>query len=268
MKSRFLGVLIGLLWCGLAARGQGDPAVESALTNWVATAQARVNLGQEDEKDYDDLLHKADDMFAAHKDLRVLLLKMQIYLDIVTNNGRFDQAIACIQQVKKDFPDTRQGRSADAIIDQITKDKIFSSLEPGVPMPDFSAQDSDGQALSLAAHKGKVLLLDFWATWCMPCMIEFPTIKSLYSDFHDKGLDIIGVDLDDDPGKFESFIKARGVTWPQYFEGQGWTNKLVAQYGISGIPATFLLDTNGVILGKNLKPQALSEAVAKALAAK
>ena len=102
----------------------------------------------------------------------------------------------------------------------------------------------------------------------MPCQMEFPNVKKVYETYHDKGLDIIGISLDDKDGKdkLSQFIKSNGVTWPQYYDGKGWDNDLVVKYGVHGIPATILVDADGKIIAKDLHGQGLQEAVAKALA--
>ena len=86
-----------------------------------------------------------------------------------------------------------------------------------------------------------------------------------YKKYHADGFEIIGVSLDEDRQKLEDFIKAKGMTWPQFFDGEGWENKLAAKYGITSIPATFLLNGEGKIIGRDLRGEALGIAVAKAL---
>ena len=98
----------------------------------------------------------------------MLILKMQLYAEILTNDDHYDKAIACAEQLKKDFPDPSMDRMIAGMKENAERDKTFSSLKPGVAMPDFNEKDASGQPLSLAAHKGKVVLVDFWATWCPP----------------------------------------------------------------------------------------------------
>jgi len=113
-----------------------------------------------------------------------------------------------------------------------------------------------------------VVLIDFWATWCGPCRAEMPNVLATYKKYHGRGFEIIGVSLDDDRQKVVNYIKNNGMTWPQYFDGQGWGNKLAVKYGIEAIPATYLLNGNGVIIGTDLRGDDLSQAVAEALAKK
>ena len=109
------------------------------------------------------------------------------------------------------------------------------------------------------------MLIEFWATWCPPCRAEIPNVVATYKKYHDQGFEIIGISLDEDRANFTEFIRAMGMTWPQFFDGQGWQNKLAVKYGVERTPATYLLDRNGKIIGKNLRGEALTAAVATAL---
>jgi thiol-disulfide isomerase/thioredoxin len=117
----------------------------------------------------------------------------------------------------------------------------------------------------VAQYKGKVVLVDFWATWCMPCRAELPNVIATYAKYHDLGFEIIGVSLDTDKDAMVKFTQENNMTWPQYFDGLKWQNKLVAQYGVEGIPFTILIDPQGNIIDKNVRGEALPVAVAKAL---
>ncbi len=138
----------------------------------------------------------------------------------------------------------------------------------GATFPDFAEQDLAGNPLAIANYKGKVVLVDFWATWCVPCVAELPNVLAVYEKYHAKGFEVIGISLDKDKTALTSFIQKKKMPWPQYFDGQGWNNKLAAKYGISSIPATYLLNGGGKILGQDLRGDALDAAIAKALAKK
>jgi thiol-disulfide isomerase/thioredoxin len=138
-------------------------------------------------------------------------------------------------------------------------------LAIGQRFPDFTESDLNGAPLSIAGAKGKVLLVDFWATWCGPCRGEMPNVIAAYQKYHSLGFDIIGVSLDEDLGALVSYTTAQGMPWPQYFDGKGWDNKLAGQYGVHSIPTSYLLDRNGIILGKGLRGRALDRAIYKAL---
>jgi thiol-disulfide isomerase/thioredoxin len=113
----------------------------------------------------------------------------------------------------------------------------------------FRGVDLEGRTWDLAAMKGKVTLIDFWATWCGPCVGEFPALKKLHAEFGPKGFQIVGVSLDGDDRKaFEAWLAKNGAGWPQLYDGKGWDTPLAQEFGVRGIPFTVLLDREGRIL--------------------
>jgi peroxiredoxin len=150
-------------------------------------------------------------------------------------------------------------------INDIAAAKIQAALQPGTEFPTFSVMDVAGKPLSLALYKGKVVLIDFWATWCLPCRAQIPHLSATYQKYHSQGFDIIGVSLDEGRQKMANFTKENNMTWPQYFDGQGWENELATKYAIRAIPMNYLLDSNGVIIAKDLRGEALTQAVEKAV---
>ena len=113
-----------------------------------------------------------------------------------------------------------------------------------------------------------MVLVDFWATWCGPCVDELPNVLAAYKKYHGQGFEIVGISLDEDQAKLTSFLKEQGMTWAQFFDGKGWENKLAVKYGVESIPATFLLDGEGTIIAKNLRGPALDAELARRLAQK
>jgi len=123
----------------------------------------------------------------------------------------------------------------------------------------------DGRAVDLATLKGKVVMVDFWATWCGPCVGEVPNVKAAYKRLHANGFEIVGISLDSEKDKLENFVKENDMAWPQYFDGQGWTNKISMRYGINSIPAMWLVDKQGKLRDMNGR-DGLEEKVQKLLA--
>jgi len=280
MRNKFLTAILGglLVFGGVTARADDDPAIESQMKDLVDKVRALAQDNKQDEKDYADLFKKFDDLVAANKDKKtdqvagILMLKASIYEQLLTNSDKTVKAIAAVEQIKTDFPNTRYGTNTEKIIasfkDAEAAEKVQAALVAGAPFPDFDEKDVNGQHLSVGDHKGKIVLIDFWATWCGPCRGEMPNVKKTYETYHDKGFDIIGISLDEDKGKLTDFTKENGMVWPQYFDGKGWENKLAGKYGVRSIPATILVDSDGKILGKNLRGEELTDAVAKAIASK
>ncbi len=212
-------------------------------------------------KEFDALLakyksNKSDDV------ANILLMKATLYGQVFDDAAKSKELMA---QLKAEFPDSKP---AQLIKRQEEAEKLQAKLTEGAAFPDFSEKDLDGKPLSIANYKGKVVLLDFWATWCGPCVAELPNVLETYEKHHAAGFEIIGISLDQEREKLTSFIEKKKMPWQQYFDGKGWENKLAETYGIQSIPATFLLNGEGKIIGKDLRGEALEAAVAKALPAK
>ena len=156
-------------------------------------------------------------------------------------------------------------RLGNAELARAYKLKVDPSLGwEGQVLPDFSSPvvDLKGNPISLAEYRGKVVLLDFWAVWCGPCLGEIPRIKAVYEKYHDKGFDVIGVSLDEDAAVLREFIKEKEIPWRQIFDGQKWAGHLVQQYGVRSIPAPFLIDREGKVISVKARGHLLSELVA------
>jgi thiol-disulfide isomerase/thioredoxin len=131
---------------------------------------------------------------------------------------------------------------------------------------DLKFTAADGHDIDLANYRGKVVLLDFWASWCGPCMGEMPNVVSTYGKLHDKGFEIVGISLDQNKEDMDGALKKQNMTWPQYFDGGGWQNKIANTFGVQAIPAAFLFDKKGMLRETGLRGEALGEAVEKLLA--
>jgi peroxiredoxin len=141
------------------------------------------------------------------------------------------------------------------------KKDASSKSDVGSMAPDFTQNDVDGKPVSLSSFRGKYVLLDFWASWCGPCRQENPNVVAAYNKFKDKNFTVLGVSFDKQDGK-EKWLKAiqdDNLTWAQLSDLQFWNNAAGRLYGIESIPANFLIDPSGKIIGKNLRGEALIE---------
>ena len=110
-----------------------------------------------------------------------------------------------------------------------------------------------GKNVDLADMKGKVVLIDFWASWCGPCVAEIPNVVATYNKLHEKGFEIIGISLDSEKESLTKFIKDKEMPWPQYFDGKGWKNEISSRFGINSIPAMWLVDQEGKLVSTNVR---------------
>lgn len=135
--------------------------------------------------------------------------------------------------------------------------RMSASFITGNEAPDFTMDDPDGNPVSLSSFKGKVLLVDFWASWCGPCRRENPNVVRLYNKYHEKGFDILGVSLDRGRDPWLKAIDTDGLVWHHVSDLKGWSNSAAQLYGVSSIPHTVLLDKEGRIIARNLRGETL-----------
>ena len=138
--------------------------------------------------------------------------------------------------------------------------------QPGEAAPDFTVQSLDGQVITLSGLRGRVVLLDFWATWCGPCMEEMPNVKEVWEQYGQrKDFALFGLSLDDEKAKLEQFLKEKQIGWPQAFLDGWYSSEAVARYRVTGIPHTVLIDREGKIVATGLRGFDIADAVAGAL---
>jgi thiol-disulfide isomerase/thioredoxin len=279
LKTLFSLAVAALLFAQTSTHAQPTDSLTPAQTQLqalVQKVQAKIKAGQDTEADLADELKSFDRLVASENGAKtddaaqIVYMKAMLYLEVFKNN---EKGAELIKQIKANYPDTKYGQNADKILDSLAKQaagkKIQDSLAAGAVFPDFAETDLNGKPLSVAALKGKVVLVDFWATWCPPCRAELPNVIVTYKKHHSEGFEIIGVSLDSDREKLDAFLKQQdGMTWPQYFDGLGWSNKLAGKYGVQSIPFAVLVGPDGKIIGKDLRGEDLENAVSAAVAKK
>jgi len=167
------------------------------------------------------------------------------------------QQAARVPWLRMDVYEAVDRAKADALLKELANDKnprvaiearrrVMAQELMKKPL-DLKFTALDGKEVDLAKLRGKVVLVDFWATWCGPCRMEIPNVVNTYKKLHDKGFDIVGISLDSDKTKLLDYTKQAGMTWPQYFDGKVWENKLSSTYGVQGIPTMWLVDKKGFV---------------------
>lgn len=167
----------------------------------------------------------------------------------------------------------KNGECAKAQAEQQVADTTNATIQgeaqanDGSKFIDFTVPALDGKQVKLAdvVAKNKITMVDFWASWCGPCRMEMPNVVEAYKQFHDKGLEIVGVSLDESKKDWETAVKDMGMNWIQTSDLKGWECEAARLYGVRGIPACVLINQKGEIVGRDLRAEELHARLAELL---
>ncbi|MAQ76820.1 MAG: hypothetical protein CL613_10890 [Aquimarina sp.] len=167
--------------------------------------------------------------------------------------------------ISESLKSTRLGKQLEMLVNNAIALSQQKKIDVGDKAENFSAPTPTGRELSLNEARGKVTIIDFWASWCKPCRMENPNVVKVYNKYHEKGLNIIGVSLDKKKEAWLKAIQDDNLQWSHVSNLQFWQEPIAQAYGVRSIPATFILDEDGNVIAKNLRGPALEEKIAELL---
>ena len=253
-------------------KGSQDQALyqkmNQALTQEMMTMLA-ISLSGEDTQNNEALKDSLGVMFVNAKNHT-----KQVFDSIVDHHtDSYVSAMFINDHFSKDRPleelEAKYEKLSDRVKQSTLGDKIKKTLSTlravgmGQAAPDFTLQTPEGNDLSLSSLRGKCVLVDFWASWCGPCIKELPNIKKVYEKYHDKGFEIISISLDDKKANWVKAIEKHQIPWLHVSSLKGWKCPVAKLYHVTGVPAMYLLDAEGRIVSDNARGEALEKEVEK-----
>jgi peroxiredoxin len=232
-----------------------------------------------------DSLAKASKMHQANRDINAYMAANQYQQHIMNKRDVFIRgfvdenpgslaSLAAVENLNPDVDFLYYKKVVDSLKNTIPYSPYFQNLNErvvgwskmavGSLAPDIEMATPEGGTLSLSSLRGNVVLVDFWASWCRPCRAENPNVVKTYNKYHTAGFEVFSVSLDKSQQGWIQAIKQDGLIWPNHVSDlKHWESAAAKLYNVKGIPQTYLLDKNGVILAKNLRGPALEEKLAE-----
>lgn len=189
--------------------------------------------------------------------------KSPVSLYLIMSDMVFDADVETMERYQSYLaPSLLSTAEGKVFLDRIA---IMKKVAPGQPAPEISLPDSLDVVKKLSDMRGKYVLVDFWASWCRPCREENPRVVATYQEYHDKGLEILGVSIDNNRARWIQAIHEDKLDWHHVIDVKGWESEAAKAYGVFGIPANFLIDPDGTIIASGLMGDDLKNKLAELL---
>lgn len=202
-----------------------------------------------ESKQLNDYLHE---IISKNSSSLVAIIALQQLTPEYSEDGNLSYFKLVDEALTKKYPNSLQVKAFHASVENMFVTAV------GASAPELTFPKPDGQPFSLSSLKGKYVIIDFWASWCKPCRAESPNMVKLYNKFHSKGLEILGVSLDENKEQWIEAIKKDNLNWNQVSDLSGWQSAAAKIYAVTSIPQTYLLDKEGKIIAKGLRSDALT----------
>lgn len=224
------------------------------------TAQMRV-LSKANMEVMETYIQYQNDWLASHPNSFVTLLYKSMTMP--QNEAGLNKFEAELNKLQ---PQVRTSFLAKQIYAKLAEQRRRNKIGPGAMAADFVQPDTNGKPTKLSDYRGKYVLVDFWASWCVPCRNENPNVLKAYNEYHPKGLEILAVSLDDKRDAWLKAVEQDKLPWKQVSDLKGWNNSAGREYLIKSIPASFLIDPNGKIVAAGLRGESLHTELKKIFA--
>ena len=263
--------------------------LEIKTTNFPTPPAERQSLFDKNEKIVGEIEAAADAPREIKENAeRTILFQHLDHLDLVDSPQQASALEKRMVAFLHDYPDDPRGSSM-----QVRRADLLARSDPAKVRPlldELSASDNpkvaaaargriaqialgkapldwkftalDGREIDFDQMRGRVILIDYWASWCPDCLRALPQVLAVYRKYHDQGFEVVGISLDNDQDALVAFLKKHDMPWPEYFDGKGWQSDLVTRYGVGGIPEMWIVDRDGRVSAAGVQPEEIDGMVA------